>query len=204
MSKKEIPHAPAASDKKMRTKDLIYAGAFGAIYLVLVLVVVMASGLIPILYVISPLTIGIVCGAVYLLCALKVRKFGAVLILGALFAAIACSAAWASMLLAILTALGAELVLFLGKYKSKKTFIASFVVFNLNMACPFLLLATDRDLFLGMAAGYYGQAHADALAAVTPSWIYFAIIGLALAGGLAGGLFGSRLIKKHFEKAGVV
>ena len=35
--------------KKMRTKDLIFAGAFGAIYLVLMLIVVMVGGAIPIL-----------------------------------------------------------------------------------------------------------------------------------------------------------
>ena len=31
------------SDKKMRTKDLIYAGAFGALYIVLMLIIVMGS-----------------------------------------------------------------------------------------------------------------------------------------------------------------
>ena len=68
--------------KKMRTKDLIFAGAFGAIYLVLMLIVVMVGGTIPILYLISPLTVGIVCATVYMLCVMRVRKFGAALIIG--------------------------------------------------------------------------------------------------------------------------
>ena len=41
------------TDRKMRTRDLIYAGAFGAIYLVLMLIIVMGSGAIPILYLLS-------------------------------------------------------------------------------------------------------------------------------------------------------
>ena len=45
--------------KKMRTKDLIFAGAFGAIYLVLMLIVVMVGGAILMLYLLSPLLVGI-------------------------------------------------------------------------------------------------------------------------------------------------
>jgi energy-coupling factor transport system substrate-specific component len=207
MSKKELKGEAAVapqSDKKMRTKDLIYAGAFGAIYLVLMLVIVMASGVLPILYVMAPLTVGIVCGTVYMLCVLKVHKFGAALILGVLFALVACSTAWQAFVAALATAIVAELLLYLGKYKSKKMYMASFVVFNLNMACPFLMLFIARDKFLGIAESYYGEAHAAGLAAITPSWVYFCIIGLAALGGLIGSLLASKLIKKHFEKAGVV
>ena len=119
MSKKDVK-TQVSSDKKLRTKDLIYAGAFGAIYLVLMLIIVMASGMIPVLYIISPLTVGIVCGAVYMLCVLKVHKFGAALILGILFALVACSSAWQSFVFAIVVSLCAELLLYFGKYKSKK------------------------------------------------------------------------------------
>lgn len=203
MSKKAVT-TTAVGDKKMRTKDLIFAGAFGAIYLVLMLIIVMASGIVPVLYIISPLTVGIVCGTVYMLCVLKVHKFGAALILGVLFALVACSSAWQSMLGAVLAALGAELVLYLGKYKSKKMYMLSFVVFNLNMACPFLMLLYARDEFIAIAGSYRGESHAAGLAAVTPSWIYWAILGLAALGGLIGSLLANKLVKKHFEKAGAV
>ena len=202
MSKKEI-NTPASNGKKMRTKDLIYAGAFGAIYIVMMLIIVMASGMIPILYIFAPLTVGVVCGTVYMLCVLKVHKFGAALILGVLFALVACSSAWQSFVVAIAAALGAELLLFLGKYKSKKMYMASYAVFNLTMAGPFFMLFIARDHFLDIASSYYGQAHAEGLAAVTPDWIYFAILGLAIAGGIIGSLLASKLVKKHFEKAGI-
>ena len=41
------------------------------------------------------------------------------------------------------------------------------------------------------------------LDALTPSWIVVVLIALALAGGLLGGLFGRRVLKKHFVKAGM-
>ena len=68
MARKEIEKTEGQADKKMRTRDLIYAGAFGAIYLVVMLAVVMLSGMIPILYLVAPLTVGVVCGTIYEMC----------------------------------------------------------------------------------------------------------------------------------------
>ena len=102
MAKKEITQTAQTSDKKLRTKDLIYAGAFGAIYIVLMLIVVLGTSAIPILYIVAPFTVGVVCATVYELCVLKVHKFGAALILGVLFALVACSGNVLGMVLAIL------------------------------------------------------------------------------------------------------
>ena len=82
MARKEVTQTTQQSDKKLRTKDLIYAGAFGAVYIVLMLIVVLGTSAIPVLYILAPFTVGVVCATVYELCVLKVHKFGAALILG--------------------------------------------------------------------------------------------------------------------------
>lgn len=205
MARKEIKkETQSADNKKMRTKDLIFAGAFGAVYLVLMLIIVMASGMVPILYIFAPLTVGVVCATVYELCVLKVHKFGAALILGVLFAVVSCMGNWIGFVGAIAAALLSEFVIFIGKYKSKKMFLLSFVLFNINMACPYTLLALSRDSFMQRAHDFYGEDYANGLAAVTPSWIWFGILGLAILGGAIGALISSGLIKKHFEKAGII
>ena len=117
MSKKEITSSNP-SNRKLRTKELIYAGAFGALYIVLILVIVLGTSMIPVLYLLAPITVGLVCGTVYMLCVLKVKKFGAALILGVLFALCACSNAWFSFVGAVAAALLAELVIKLGNYRS--------------------------------------------------------------------------------------
>ncbi len=203
MAKKEIA-AAGASSKKLRTKELIYAGAFGALYIVLMLVIVLGTSMIPVLYLLAPITVGLVCGTVYLLCVLKVKKFGAALILGVLFALCACSNAWFSFVGAIAAALLAELVIKLGKYKSKMMYLLSFVAFNLNMACPYMMLSFARDSFLKRSVEYYGQEYADGIAKLAPTWIFFPILGFAVIGGILGALLANALIKKHFAKAGVV
>lgn len=204
MAKKEMTGVERQDGGKMRTRDLIYAGAFGAIYLVLMLLIMMGSGTVPILYLVSPLTVGVVCGTVYEMCVLKVRKFGAALILGVLFAVVACSSYPIAFALAIVAALLAELVIYLGKYKSKRMFLASFVVFNLNMACPFTMFAFERDEFLARSVEFRGQAFADSLNALAPDWAFLAIVGLALLGGIIGALVAGKLIAKHFSQAGIV
>jgi hypothetical protein len=204
MARKELNYAANNGSKKMSAKELMYAGAFAAIYIVLMLIIVMGSGIVPILYVLSPISVGAVCGTVYMLCVLKVRRFGAALIMGALFALIACSSNMAGLVMALCTSLLAELVLFLGKYQSKKMYLLSFVVFNLNMACPFSMLLFARKRFFELSVQYQGQSHADALAKLLPEGIYFAIVGFAVLGGIIGAFIANKLIKKHFEKAGVV
>ena len=190
--------------EKLKTKDLIYAGAFAAIYLVLMLVIVMFSGLIPVLYIISPLTVGIVCGTVYLVYVSKVRKFGAVLILSILFGIITGVNSVYAVAWSVLTGLFAELVVRAGAYQSKKMFVLSYWVFNLNMIGPFFMLVYAKDTFLKLCAEYYPPEHVAQLDKLTPNWIIFALAGLALLGGIIGSLIGSKLIKKHFEKAGVI
>ncbi len=204
MAKKENLNTTEKSDKKLRVKDLIFAGAFGAIYIVVMLIAVMALGMVPILYILTPLFVGIVCATIYELCVLKVHKFGAALILGILFAVTSSSGYLPGMLLAILVAILAELVLLAGKYKSKILFLVSYLVFNLNMVCPFTNLYFNRSKFIAMATEYYGQEYAESVAALATWWLPFLQIGLAIVGALIGVIIASKLIKKHFEKAGIV
>ena len=50
------------------------------------LIVVLGTSAIPVLYILAPFTVGVVCATVYELCVLKVHKFGPALILGVLIA----------------------------------------------------------------------------------------------------------------------
>ncbi|MBQ9033985.1 MAG: MptD family putative ECF transporter S component [Lachnospiraceae bacterium] len=204
MAKKEINRTTQADDKKMRTRDLIYAGAFGAVYIVLMLIVVLGTSAIPILYIVAPFTVGVVCATVYELCVLKVHKFGAALILGVLFALVACSGNILGMVLAIAAALAAELIIKAGNYKSRKMYLLSFLAFNLNMVCPYTMLYFHRDEFMARSVSFYGQEFADELAKYAVNGLAFIQIGLALAGAAIGVFIASKLIKKHFEKANII
>jgi energy-coupling factor transport system substrate-specific component len=53
---------------KLTTKDFIIAGAFAALYVVLLFVVVSATVFIPIVYTFAPLILSVVLGPLYAVC----------------------------------------------------------------------------------------------------------------------------------------
>lgn len=193
-----------SSGKKLRTKDLIYGGAFAAIYLVVMLIIVMTSGMIPVLYYAAPLTVGVVTGTIYMLCVMKLRRFGGALIMGVLFGLVACGGRWYSLLMVVCAALLAELILFLGKYGSRKMYLLSFVASNFIMAAPYLTFVVDFQGSLDMSRSYYSAEHVAGLASVFAPGFYVGTLVFALAGGIAGALIANKLVSKHFEKAGVL
>ena len=68
---------------------------------------------------------------------------------------------------------------------------------------PFFAILVAKDAFLANCAMYYGEEYAAALDALTPNWIIVVLIALAITGGFLGGQFGKRILRKHFEKAGI-
>ena len=190
---------------KLTTKDVIAAGAFAAIYLVLLTVLaVMVLPIVPVLYLATPLIAGVLLGTVYMLYCVKVPRTGAVLILSILVGLITSMASIYPLIAAVVWGLIAEVILAKGRRKSPNSLLASYCVFNLTSMGPFFSMLLAKDAFLQTCATYYGEQYAHTIDQLTPSWIILVFIVLALVGGLLGVLFGKKLLKKHFEKAGMV
>ena len=180
---------------KLTTKDLIAAGAFGAIYLVVLTVLSsMVLPIVPVLFLATPLIAGIVLGTVYMLYAAKVPKKGAILILAVLVGLITSMSTFYPLL---------EVIASRKERRSAGMLAASYVVFNMTSMGPFFAIIVAKEAFLENCATYYGADYAAALDALTPDWIVAVLIAFALIGGLLGGLLGKRILKKHFEKAGI-
>ncbi|MDK2807378.1 MAG: energy-coupling factor transport system substrate-specific component [Clostridiales bacterium] len=192
-------------ESKLQSKDLIIAGAFAALYVVVLFAVVSATGFIPILYLLAPLILGIVLGPVYMLYVTKIPKRGAILILAAVVGLLtSLGGVWMALLWSILCGGLAELVASRGKYRSRRFFLGSYVIFACTNMGPFWMLVFAKEAFLEACLSYYNQDYVDTICALTPSWIILVLMGLSLLGGWIGGGLGSKLITKHFIKAGVV
>lgn len=189
---------------KLRAKDLIYAGAFAALYLVLIFVSAAATGFAPIGFLIRPFLVGIVCAPVYMLYVAKVKKFGAILILGVLFGLITMSQTIFSLALAIVLALIAEFICKSGNYESKLKTKISFMIFNINIVGPYLILLYAKPRYLEMIEDYSGPEYAVRMDALMPTWIILLLAAIAVIGAIIGTAFAGKLMKKHFEKAGIV
>jgi energy-coupling factor transport system substrate-specific component len=189
---------------KLTTKDFIIAGAFAALYVTLLFVVVSATGFIPIVYLFAPFTLSVVLGTVYMLYAAKIPKRWALMILAALMGIVtSMGGMWVCMFWALLLGLAADLIVNTGRH-SRKKYILSFMVFACTNMGPFWMLIIAKQRFLDACTAYSGQDYADTIDRLTPWWIIFVFLAMAVVGGLIGGTLGSRILKKHFEKAGIV
>ena len=190
---------------KLKTKDLIVAGAFAALYVVVLMLSVSLMGITPITYLIAPLVISIVLGPIYILYVTKIPKTGAIIILSALVGLLtSMGGMWLALVWSLALGVAAELIVRAGKYRSKKLYLLSFCVFACANMGPFWAIVLAKPAFLASCESYYGVEYALRIDAFTPGWIILVLIGLALVGGLIGGVFGMKLMKKHFEKAEVV
>ena len=189
---------------KLTTKDLIMAGAFAALYAVLLVLLVSATGFIPILYICAPFILSVVLGTVYMLYTAKIPKRWAIMILAALVGLVtSMGGMWPCIFWALLLGLAAECIVNTGK-GSRKKYILSYMVFACTNMGPFWALVFAKQRFLDVVVSYNGQDYAKTFDRLTPWWMIFVFLAMAIVGGLAGGTLGGRILKKHFEKAGLV
>lgn len=190
---------------QLRTQDLIIAGAFAALYILVMFASVSLMGMVPILYILVPLIAPIILGSIYMLYVTKIPKPGAILILSAIVGLItSMGGMWFGLIWALIVGVIGELIARAGRYRSKKMYIASYCAFACTNMGPFWAIVLAKPAFLESCVSYYGADYAATIDKLTPNWIIFAMIGMAIVGGLLGGLLGGKLMKKHFEKAGVV
>lgn len=76
------------SRSALRGKDLITIGIFSALYFVVNFVFMLISGFHPVLWILMPGLIALFSGIPFMLMCVKVQRFGAVLIMGAITALI--------------------------------------------------------------------------------------------------------------------
>ena len=194
--------------KKLTGRDFITIGIFAAIYFVLNLAA-MITGIVPVLWLLLPGVAGIVTGIPFMLMEAKVRKPGAVLIMGAITALLYYVTGQFTVLLLITFAVAcvlSEVYRAITKYDSNFVHMTiSFILFCYGMLGSPLAIWVYRDSFLaqiqqnGMTAEYVKTLSG---LISTPMLIVLCIS--PIIGGLIGALIAKGLFRKHFKKAGVV
>ncbi len=189
--------------KKLQTKDLITVGIFTTIYYILFFAIGML-GYIPILYVLLPFLLPIVCGIPFMLFLTKVKCFGMVTIMGTIVGGLMVLTGHTYIPLIAGFAFGiiSDLIFMAGKYRSKKLSILGYGVFSLwllGMLVPFWFM---RESFEKMMLDSMGADYTKAALELFDklSWAFPV---LAFIGGIIGAFFGFSMLKKHFKKAGI-
>lgn len=194
---------------KLKVNDIMTIGALSALYFICVGIGTLLG--IPfdksgnMFY--APAFAALLSGTVYLLMIAKVKKFGAITILGTIMGIFFFLTGhfFAAVLPAIIFGLIADCIAFLGKYQSKWINLFSFIVFSFANSGPIILMWILKDIYIqslldkGKDMSYVNKVMLD-FNLSTISWFIFTVV----LGALLGGLFGNSLLKKHFLKSGMI
>lgn len=192
-------------NNKLETKDLINVGIFTALYYAIFFASAML-GYIPILFVLIPLYLPIITGIPFMLFLTKVKKFGMVTIMAIILGLImfVTGHTWLPIITATICGVLADLIFNAGKYKSFKHSVFGYGVFSIWAMGAMLPLWVMRDSYFEYIRGSMGDVYTDAVLALTPDWMAFAVVGAAFIAGIIGAFFGRAVLKKHFQRAGIV
>ena len=189
------------SKARLEVRDLVTIGVFGVIYFVCMFAVGM-MGVVPILYLFYPMVFGVVGGPIVLLFMAKVQKPWALVIFGMITPIIMFLFGHTLLVpgVALVTILVAEGIRRIGKYRSLRYNMLAYVV----MASSLLQMVVMKERYLELTEAEMGREYTEALEKlISVRNMGFVYLG-AVLGGIVGAFLGRKLLKKHFEKAGIV
>lgn len=195
--------------KNIQMKDLISIGVYTAIYFIIcaisaALTVLIIPGY---SYAFIPVITALLSGTIYMLMVAKVPKFGAISIMGSImgiFFFIVGRFPGATPI-AIVVSILADLIAYGFKYRNKIGILFSYIVFSFSLIGPVVpmiffptyymdqLIEQGRDM--NYIEGVFSSVSENTMIILTV---------LILVMSIVGGIFGQRMMKKHFVKAGIV
>lgn len=193
----------------MTTADLISVGVYSALYFVMVTIATFASSLLfgGLANVLLPGLCALISGIVYMLMAVKVHKLGGIMIMGfvvGIFFFVSGHFAL-SFVPSIVCSIAADLIANSGKYKNKVSLIISYAVFSFGITGPVLPLWFMKDAYIeSLVERGKDASYIDPLFANINTATFFVCVGAVIVCAVIGGLFGQKMLKKHFEKAGII
>lgn len=192
------------NENKIKGKDLINIGIYAAIYCVIMTCIAML-GYIPIMMPLLAVFCPLIGGIPMMLFYTKVKKFGMITIMAiiiGLYLWLTGMGFW-PFVFGIVFGLLADFIAKNGSFASVKKTILSYGVLSIMLFGCFLPLFIDREGYFSTRQEF-GQEYIDTLGAIMQNWMIPVILISSFVFGILGALLGKKLLKKHFEKAGIV
>lgn len=189
----------------LKVKDLMTTGMYSALYFVHVCVgtaigfFVMHSGNM----LLVPAIIGLISGTIYLLLVNKVRKFGAITLLGLVMATFFFLSGYfiLSFIPSLICGVLADSVSKLGGYQKRLTNILSYIVFSFGNFGPIFLMWFAKDDYIKRLVEKGKDQTYIANVMVDFDMVHVMVLVICC---VVGGLFGEYMLNKHFKKAGLI
>lgn len=194
--------------EKLKTRDFISVGIFSLIYAAVAFIIGGIAQMTPITFPFMPMIVALFTGSVFMLYIAKIPKKGAVTILGVISGILLFITGMFWMMTAFFVILGiiADFICASGKFKSFKKNMAAYCLFALSPMgayVPMAIMPAQFDEFMSKKGDV--SSFAGVIDSIGANWwaIPVMLLGTILCA-MIGGFIGKKLLKKHFEKAGIV
>ena len=191
--------------KKMTVKDLITVGIFTVIYVVIFFICAM-TGMVPVMAIFYPVLIALIAGIPCVLFFTKVQKFGMITIMAVLTAVLLflMGYGYPGIITGLVLGLIADVIMKSGDYKSFVKMVIGYVVFSEWVIGTQLPMFIMGNAYAEQFREMQGDEFVDGLEKLI-SWGMCAVVAVCVAvAALIGVFIGKAVLKKHFERAGIV
>ncbi|MBQ3940441.1 MAG: MptD family putative ECF transporter S component [Oscillospiraceae bacterium] len=195
------------NEKKLKAKDFITVGIFTALLFVVEFACGMLGFIHPYIVASYAVLVPLVGAIPMMLFYSKIEKFGMLTIMSVLLAIIMFVAGmgWLGSPLILLTGLCSDLIAKKGNYKSFRLTALSHGVFSMWVCANYIPVAFTAESYRkSLEEGGYTAEYADNLFRAINSRTIFLLLALCFVFGVIGAFLGRSVVKKHFEKAGIV
>lgn len=192
-----------SSSKRLEGRDLMNIGIYSAIYFVIVFALAM-MGYIPVMMPMLCVLVPLIAGIPFMLFLTKVKKFGMIWIMSIIMGILMLLTGMAhyTLIVGFFTGLIAEFIYKSGNYESQSKAVLTCGVFSIWVWGNFLPLFIDRQNYWSSRQSF-GEEYITTLNSLMPTWLCPVLLIAVFVFGIAGGLLGKGLLKKHFRKAGI-
>lgn len=192
-------------NNKLALKDLINIGIFSVIYFVGLFVIGMPLGFLVITYLAFPFTVSLILGIAVMFLLAKVQKPFGLFIFAAIPGCLMTLMGHTPVVAihSLIVAALAEIVRKVLGYNTAKGSIVGYSIMSLWLCGAFWQIFLLKDQYFALTEKMFGADYARELTNL-PWWIMPILYVTTFLGGLLGGLLGKKVLKKHFEKAGLL
>ncbi len=197
----------SSTDQRLEAKDFITVGIFTALLFVVEFVCGMLGFIHPFIVAAYVILIPLVGGIPMMLFYSKIEKFGMLTTMSILLAIImfVTGMGWLGAPLIILAGLVADFIAKSGDYKSAKKTVLSNGVFSLWVCANYFPVIVSAESYRNdLLEGGYSAEYCDNLFLAINSKTIIVLLILCFVFGCIGAVLGQKVVKKHFEKAGIV
>lgn len=192
----------------LQIENFITIGVFSLIYFAVAFIIGGIAQMTPITFPFMPMIVAIFTGSVFMLYAAKTPKKGAVFILGILAGLLLFITGMFWMMSVFFIVLGfiADRIAASGNFKSFRKNLTAYCIFALapmGAYLPMAIMPAQFDEFMRKKGNV--SSFSDIIHSIGANWwaIPAMLLGTLICA-IIGGMIGKKLLKKHFEKAGIV